>query len=162
MLRLAGFVSKSLSLDRAKAGAQGRELPCGSPHAVSLPHLLPALVLVAPAGGSPISSQSRRWLGLAPVLLLFLLQLNSLNQSQGSKPLKGPGAIGGLDQGFGLSPMREPWLRVLALLCNTKPCTCKGSGHLQKYQRPSKNCSWKSNVGNYRQLSVAHTAKGSV
>lgn len=65
---------------------------------------LPTLVLVAPAGGSPISSQSRRWhlLGLAPVLLLFLLQLNSLNQSQGLKPLKGPSAIGGLDQGLGL------------------------------------------------------------
>lgn len=48
-------------------------------------------VLVASASDSAISLQPGRWLWLASII--FLLQLNSLNQSQESKLLKEPGAI---------------------------------------------------------------------
>lgn len=62
---------------------------------------------------SAISLQPGRWLWLEPIL--FLLQLNSLNQSQGLKPLKEPGAIwrSGLRAGSYLP--RGHWLKGAVL-----------------------------------------------
>ena len=64
-------------------------------------------VRVASASGSAISSQQGRWLWLARIL--FLLQLNSLNQSQELKPLKEPGAIWRAGLTAGTYPPGEHW-----------------------------------------------------
>lgn len=67
-----------------------------------------AWVLVASASGSAISSQPGWWLWLAPIL--FLLQLNSLNQSQELKLLKEPGAIWRAGLRAGTHFPRDHWL----------------------------------------------------
>lgn len=84
-------------------------------------------------------------------LYFFLLQLNSLNQSQELKPLKEPDAIWRAGLRARVSPPRQHWFKeakgVLAFLHNTKPCTGKGSDHLKKHQSPPRSALGKAMWG---------------